>query len=65
MRASSATAIALAVSAFAITSAPIPVSSQQPAVQRKVLLTQDLPIPGYQTVMVAVEIPVGGREGRR
>jgi len=28
------------------------------------LLTQDLPIAGYQTVMAAVEIPVGGREGR-
>jgi quercetin dioxygenase-like cupin family protein len=41
---------------------PSPVSTQQ--VQRKVLLTQDLPIPGYQTVMAAVEIPAGGREGR-
>ena len=40
-------------------------SAQQPTtVQRKVLLTQDLPIPGYQTVMAAVEIPAGGREGR-
>jgi hypothetical protein len=27
-------------------------------------LTQDLPIPGYQVVMAAVEIPAGGREGR-
>jgi quercetin dioxygenase-like cupin family protein len=42
----------------------IPATAQQPTVQRKVLLTQDLPIPGYQTVMAAVEIPVGGREGR-
>jgi quercetin dioxygenase-like cupin family protein len=41
-----------------------PAIAQQPTVQRKVLLTQDLPIPGYQTVMAAVEIPVGGREGR-
>ena len=40
-------------------------SAQQPTtVQRKVLLTQDPPIPGYQTVMAAVEIPAGGREGR-
>jgi len=38
--------------------------AQQPAVQRKVLMTQDLTIPGYQTVVVSVEIPVGGREGR-
>jgi quercetin dioxygenase-like cupin family protein len=29
------------------------------------LLTQDLPIPGYQAVMAAVEIPAGGREGRQ
>jgi quercetin dioxygenase-like cupin family protein len=42
----------------------VPVIAQQPTVQRKVLLTQDLPIPGYQAVMAAVEIPVGGREGR-
>src|SRR5262245_64404266 len=42
----------------------VPAIAQQPTVQRKVLLTQDLPIPGYQTVMAAVEIPVGGREGR-
>ena len=41
-----------------------PAIAQQPTVQRKVLLTQDLNIPGYQTVMVSVEIPAGGREGR-
>jgi len=51
----------LAVSAAAIT---VPATAQQPTVQRKVLLTQDLTIPGYQAVMVAVEIPAGGREGR-
>lgn len=39
-------------------------SAQQPTVQRKMLLKQDLPIAGYQAVMAAVEIPVGGREGR-
>ena len=38
--------------------------AQLPAVQRKVLLQQDLTIPGYQAVLVSVEIPVGGREGR-
>ena len=42
----------------------VPAMAQEPTVQRKVLLTQDLPIPGYQTVMAAVEIPAGGREGR-
>lgn len=38
--------------------------AQQPAVERKVLLQQDLTIPGYQNVLVAVTIPAGGREGR-
>jgi len=42
----------------------VPAMAQEPTVQRKVLLTQDLPLPGYQTVMAAVEIPAGGREGR-
>jgi quercetin dioxygenase-like cupin family protein len=50
--------------ALCIYAAPDPATAQQPNVQRKVLLTQDLPIPGYQTVMAAVEIPAGGREGR-
>jgi len=39
-------------------------SAQQPTVTRKVLIQQDLAIPGYTAAMVAVEIPVGGREGR-
>ena len=38
--------------------------AQQPTIHRKALLTQDLPIPGYQTVMATVELPAGGREGR-
>jgi quercetin dioxygenase-like cupin family protein len=40
------------------------VRAQQPNVERKVLLQQDLTIPGYQNVLVAVTIPAGGREGR-
>ena len=39
-------------------------SAQQPTVTRKVLIQQDLAIPGYTAAMVSVEIPVGGREGR-
>ena len=39
-------------------------AGQQPTVTRKVLLQQDLAIPGYATALVAVEIPVGVREGR-
>src|SRR5262245_38637478 len=55
-------ALVLGLAAFSVTG--ISVSAQEPTVQRKVLLTQDLPIPGYQIVMAAVEIPAGGREGR-
>ena len=44
--------------------AHVVLSAQQPAVERKVLLQQDVSIPGYQNVLVAVTIPVGGREGR-
>jgi quercetin dioxygenase-like cupin family protein len=38
--------------------------AQQPNVQRRVLLQQDLTIPGQQAVLVEVTIPAGGREGR-
>jgi quercetin dioxygenase-like cupin family protein len=50
--------LVISLLAFSIASAV----AQQ--VQRKILLTQDLPIPGYEMVLVAVEIPPGGREGR-
>ena len=33
-------------------------------IERKVLLQQDLAIPGYEVVLVEVTIAVGGREGR-
>jgi quercetin dioxygenase-like cupin family protein len=52
----------LGLAALSVT--PAPASAQQPTIQRKVLLTQDLPIAGHQIVMAAVEIPAGGREGR-
>lgn len=55
-------ALAIALGAFSSVCWPAPAGAQQ--VQRKILLTQDLPIPGYEMVMVAVEIPPGGREGR-
>jgi hypothetical protein len=48
----------------ALSLTPSPASAQQPTAQRKVLLTEDLPIPGYQTVMATIEIPARGREGR-
>src|SRR5262245_63386039 len=55
-------ALVLGLPALSVT--PAPASAQQPTIQRKVLLTQDLPIADYQIVMAAVEIPAGGREGR-
>ena len=42
----------------------VPVAAQQPTFQRKILITQDLSVPGYQIVMAAVEIPHGVRSGR-
>jgi quercetin dioxygenase-like cupin family protein len=35
-----------------------------PQVKRTVLLQHDTSAPGFEAVLVAVEIPVGGREGR-
>lgn len=37
---------------------------QAPSVKRTVLLQHDTSVPGYEAVLVAVEIPAGGREGR-
>jgi quercetin dioxygenase-like cupin family protein len=53
----------VAISCVAILHAT-PRPPQQPTVTRKILLKQDAPVPGYEQAMVAVEIPVGGREGR-
>ena len=53
--------VAAAASFAWMQAAPAP---QQPTVSRKILLRQDTVIPGYEEAMVAVEIPVGGREGR-
>jgi quercetin dioxygenase-like cupin family protein len=39
-------------------------AQNKPTVTRKVLMQQDLNIPGYTAALVTVEIPVGGREGR-
>lgn len=39
-------------------------AAQQPTVTRKMLMKVDSAIPGYEQALVAVEIPVGGREGR-
>ena len=59
-----AVGLVLAVAALSASSVPFLSAAQAPTVTRKVLLQQDLPIPDYQAAQVAVEIPVGGREGR-
>jgi quercetin dioxygenase-like cupin family protein len=53
----------LAALAVAVIGA-VAIDAQQPQVERKVLLQQDVAAPGYQNLMVAVTIPAGGREGR-
>jgi quercetin dioxygenase-like cupin family protein len=59
-------AVCLAVSAMAAVSASVSdaAPAAAPAVQRKMLLQQDLSIPNYSTALVEVTIPAGGREGR-
>ena len=43
---------------------PMSLVRAQGGVERKVLLQQDLHIPGYETVLVAVTLAGGAREGR-
>ncbi len=52
---------AIAALAFLSTQAT---HAQAPTVKRTVLLQHDTSAPGYEAVLVAVEIPAGGREGR-
>jgi quercetin dioxygenase-like cupin family protein len=56
--------LATIVAALLVGLAARAVVAQQATVERKVLLQQDVSIPGYQNVLVAVTIPAGGREGR-
>ena len=57
-------ALALGLAMLSASVTLVPVAAQQPTVQRQILITQDLPIPGYQVVMAAVEILPGFRSGR-
>ena len=69
-RQTAAVVIACAALAYAGTliQAQAPASAKatadRPTVKRTVLLQHDTSAPGYEAVLVAVEIPVGGREGR-
>ena len=58
-------AVALAVTVSVQAQAPGSANAADgPAVKRTVLLRHDTSFPGYEAVLVAVEIPAGGREGR-
>ena len=57
------TFVLAAIAALAFFSTQV-TQAQQPAVKRTVLLQHDTSAPGFEAVLVAVEIPVGGREGR-
>jgi len=50
--------------ACAICALALPSSAQEPDVNRRVLVRTDLPVAGYETVLVEGTLPVGGREGR-
>ncbi len=54
----------LGAAAVAATLAVPAITTAQTGVERKPLLTADLPIPGFQTVQAQVTIAPGGREGR-
>jgi quercetin dioxygenase-like cupin family protein len=56
--------VVAAIAALAIVSAHVTHAQQAPTVKRTVLLQHDTSAPGFEAVLVAVEIPVGGREGR-
>jgi quercetin dioxygenase-like cupin family protein len=57
--------LAIVVACAAIACAGTLIHAQQtPTVKRTVLLQHDTSAAGFEAVLVAVEIPVGGREGR-
>jgi quercetin dioxygenase-like cupin family protein len=58
------TVVLAAIAALAFVSAQVIHAQQAPTVKRTVLLQHDTSAPGFEAVLVAVEIPVGGREGR-
>jgi quercetin dioxygenase-like cupin family protein len=55
-------AMAGALATFVVALAPS--SDAQVGVERKILLQQDLPIPGYEILLAEVTLGVGGREGK-
>jgi len=48
----------------ALSTAPRTFAQATPQVKRTVLLRHDTPAPGFEAVLVRVDLPVGAREGR-
>ena len=59
-----AVVVAAAAALAVVCAGAVTTAQQPPAVKRTVLLQHDTSAPGFEAVLVAVEIPVGGREGR-
>ena len=47
-----------------LSTAPRTLAQATPQVKRTVLLRHDTPAPGFEAVLVRVDLPVGAREGR-
>jgi quercetin dioxygenase-like cupin family protein len=48
----------------ALSTAPRTFAQAPPQVKRTVLLRHETPVPGFEAVLVRVDLPVGAREGR-
>ena len=57
-------AVFLAAAFVTLSLTPGTFAQATPEVKRTVLLRHDTPAPGFEAVLVRVETPVGGREGR-
>jgi len=57
-------AMFFAAALVALSSAPRTLAQASPQVKRTVLLRHDTPAPGFEAVLVRVDLPVGSREGR-
>jgi quercetin dioxygenase-like cupin family protein len=56
--------LVLSAGTFLPGSWPVSLTAQQPEVVRRILLRQDLPIPNYEVIEIALDLPAGDREGR-
>jgi|ERR1019366_7193319 quercetin dioxygenase-like cupin family protein len=57
-------AMFFAAALVTLSTAPTTFAQASPQVKRTVLLRHDAPAPGFEAVLVRVDLPVGAREGR-